>query len=457
MKRILITALITLAALSARGGDYASLYTDLPIPLTEPAKPEIPALTVSPADFGGIGDGVTSNTEAFAKAIGKLAKKGGGHLVVPAGIWLTGPISLKDHIDLHLERGAILLFSPDKAEFLDENGKVRGGIQASGRTDISITGEGIIDGNGKWWRAVKRGKVSDVEWNDYKRLGGSEADGGKLWYPFNLKNFGNIADDMKAQEKMRTHLIKISKCDRVLIQGVTIQNSPKFHIVPRESKNVIIDGVTVRCPWNAQNGDGIDLMYCSDVLVTGCTVDVGDDGICLKAGGGEAALQYGPCQRMLICDNTVFHAHGGFVIGSEFSAGVKDIVVRRNTFSGTDTGLRFKSAPGRGGRTERIFISDITMNDIRDQAIVFETTYVNMPVGVNAKAEATEKFLPEFTDIDITRVICRDARIGIRAGGNLQMIHGIRISDSTLFCTETTAEVDDPAMLELKKVNLLTY
>ena len=243
----------------------------------------------------------------------------------------------------------------------------------------------------------------------------------------------------------------------MLIQGVTIQHSPKFHIVPRESRNVIIDGVTVRCPWNAQNGDGIDLMYCSDVLVTRCTVDVGDDGICLKAGGGEAALQYGPCQRMLICDNTVFHAHGGFVIGSEFSAGVKDIVVCRNTFSGTDTGLRFKSAPGRGGKTERIFISDITMNDIRDQAIVFETTYVNAPVGVEGKAEATEKFLPEFTDIDITRVTCRDARIGIRAGGTLQMIHGIRISHSTLFCTENTADVDDPAMLELKKVNLLTY
>ena len=457
MKRIFFAAFIALTAFSARGGDYASLYKDLPVALTEPQKPAIPALTVSLTDFGGVGDGITSNTEAFGKAISRLTKKGGGHLVVPAGIWLTGPISLKDRIDLHLERGAIILFSPDKAEFLDDNGKVKGGIQASGRTDISITGEGVIDGNGKWWRAVKRSKMSDVEWKAYKHLGGSEADGGKLWYPFNLKHFSNIADDMKAQEKMRTHLIKISKCDRVLIQGVTIQNSPKFHIVPRESRNVIIDGVTVRCPWNAQNGDGIDLMFCSDVLVTRCSVDVGDDGICLKAGGGEAALQYGPCQRILICDNTVFHAHGGFVVGSEFSAGVKDIVVRRNTFSGTDNGLRFKSGPGRGGRTERIFISDITMNDIHDYAILFETTYVNAPVGVEGKAEVTEKFLPEFTDIDIARVICRDARIGIRAGGNLQMIHDIRISDSTLFCTDTTAEIDDPAMLKLKKVNLATY
>ena len=328
MKRILLTtALLLLGAGAARGGDFADLYRDLPVPMTEPEAPSIPALQVSLTDFGGVGDGITSNTEAFAKAISRLSKQGGGHLIVPAGIWLTGPISLKDRIDLHLERGAIVLFSPDKAEFVDENGKIKGGIQASKRKDISITGEGIIDGNGEWWRAVKRAKVSDVEWKNYLSLGGTQADGGKLWYPFQLKHFGDIAPDMKAQEKLRTHLVKLSGCERVLIQGVTIQNSPKFHLVPRECRNVIIDGVTVRCPWNAQNGDGIDLMYCSDVLVTRCTVDVGDDGICLKSGGGAAALQYGPCQRILVCDNTVFHAHGGFVIGSEFSAGIRDVVV----------------------------------------------------------------------------------------------------------------------------------
>lgn len=457
MKRILLMALLAVLPLAARGGDYAPLYENLPVALTEPATPVIPDLTVSLTDFGGVGDGVTSNTEAFAKAISKLNKQGGGHLTVPRGVWLTGPISLKDRIDLHLERGAIVLFSPDKAEFIDENGKVKGGIQASKRTDISITGEGIIDGNGEWWRAVKKGKVSDVEWKDYKRMGGVEADSGKLWYPFNLKQFGNVAPDMKAQEKLRTHLVKISNCERVLIQGVTIQNSPKFHLVPRECKDVIIDGVTVRCPWNAQNGDGIDLMYCSDVLVTGCTVDVGDDGICLKAGGGSSALKYGPCQRILITGNTVFHAHGGFVIGSEFSAGIQDVVVRDNTFSGTDTGLRFKSGPGRGGRTERMFISDITMSDIRDQAIVFETAYVNVAVGEQGQAAKTAQFLPDIQDIDIRRVTCRDARIGIAAKGTLQMIHDIRISDSILFCTETLSDIDDPAMLTLKDVRLLTY
>ena len=238
---------------------------------------------------------------------------------------------------------------------------------------------------------------------------------------------------------------------------MTVQNSPKFHIVPTRCKDVALIGVTVRCPWNAQNGDGIDLMFSRRVLVAGCTVDVGDDGICLKAGGGEKALPQGPVQDVLIVDNTVFHAHGGFVIGSEFSAGIRNVVVRRNTFSGTDTGLRFKSAPGRGGKTEKIYIEDITMSDIRDQAVVFETTYVDVPVGTEGKSEVTEQFLPEFTDIDIRRVTCRDARIGIKARGPVSMIHGIRISDSIFFCTETTSEIDDPAQVTLKNVQLLTW
>ena len=452
---ILLSTLLT--AFSAQGGDYAAYYKDLPAALEQPVAPQIPALTVSVTDFGGVGDGVTSNTEAFRKALSQLDKQGGGHLVVPAGIWLTGPISLKSKVDLHLEKGALILFSPDKKEFLDDKGKVKPGITASKRTDVSITGEGIIDGNGEWWRAVKRGKVSDVEWKDYKALGGTEADGGKLWYPFNLKHFENIAEDLKAQEKMRTHLIRFTDCERVLVEGVTVQNSPKFHIVPTRCKDVAIIGVTVRCPWNAQNGDGIDLMFSQRVLVAGCMVDVGDDGICLKAGGGANALPQGPVKDVLIVDNTVFHAHGGFVIGSEFSAGVQNVIVRRNTFSGTDTGLRFKSAPGRGGRTEQIIIEDIVMSDIRDQAVVFETTYVDVPVGRDGKLEKTQEFLPEFTDIDIRRVTCRDARIGIKAKGPLTMIHGIRISDSILFCTEQTADIDDPTMVKLENVRLLTY
>ena len=152
MKRLLwISALLTVA-ISAAAGDYAAYYYNLPAAVTgkmvEPQLPIIPDNSLSLTEFGGVGDGLTDNTDAFAKAISALAKQGGGHLVVPAGIFVTGPISLKDHIDLHLERNAMILLTPDRAAHL-KDGKAVPGITASKRTDVSITGEGIIDGNGE--------------------------------------------------------------------------------------------------------------------------------------------------------------------------------------------------------------------------------------------------------------------------------------------------------------------
>ncbi|MCR4852516.1 MAG: glycoside hydrolase family 28 protein [Prevotella sp.] len=467
MRRKLTLCGFLIAATFALAGNYANFYKDLPVTLSEPVAPTIPANTVNLKDFGGVGDGITSNTKAFAKAISALNKQGGGHLIVPSGIYLTGPISLKDNIDLHVERNAIILFSPDKLEFMERDEttgaitgtKARPGISASKRHNISITGEGVIDGNGEWWRGVKRSKVSDTEWKRFKAMGGTEADNGTLWYPFGLKHFDNIADSYKEQESMRTHLIRFTDCENVLVQGVTVQNAPKFHIVPQRCHNVIIDGVTVRCPWNAQNGDGIDLMQCRDVLIVNNMVDVGDDGICLKGGVGNEGLKHGPCENLLIENNTVFHAHGGFVIGSEFSGGMNNIVVRRNLFSGTDTGLRFKSGAGRGGKTSRIYISDIMMSDIVGEAIVFETTYADRPVGSSdaiTKPKA-EDFIPEFCDIHISNVTCRDAKTAISAHGTLDMIHDIYVSNSVFFYTNKDKDIEQEGMVKLSNVNFATF
>ena len=456
-KLCLAGILISLFAGMAWAGPYEKYYQNLPVPMNEPMLPTIPEYTVQLTDFGGVGDGVTDNTEAFTKAISALNKKGGGHLVVTAGIFVTGPIVLKDRIDLHLERNAMILLTPDRERHLI-NGKAQPGISASMRSDISITGQGIIDGNGEWWRGVKRSKVSDTEWNAYKQMGGTITPKGDLWYPFDLKAFPNVADTYEAQEKIRTHLVRFTDCERVLLRGVTLQNSPKFHFVPQRCQDVVIDGLTVRCMWNAQNGDGIDPSQCRNVLIVNNTVDVGDDGICLKGGAGAAGAENGPCENILIQDNTVFHAHGGFVIGSEFSGGMVNIVVRNNTFSGTDTGLRFKSAPERGGKTQNIWISDIYMSDIQGEAVVFETSYADRPVGRDdATAAETEDFLPNFQDIHIQNVVCRDARVGIKASGTLQMIHDITLKDCLFFYTEKASLVDDPGMLKLENVRFETY
>ena len=453
MKKYGITLLVScLLCGGVQAGDYAHLYQNLP----EPQAPQIPVTRVSLPDFGGCADGIGLNTDAFRKAISALEKQGGGHLDVPAGIWLTGPIGLKSRIDLQLDRGAIILFTPEKEAFL-KDGKMVPGITASKREDVSITGEGVIDGNGEWWRAVKRGKVSDTEWKDYLRMGGTVAEEGSLWYPFDLTHFPNVAPSYREQERLRTHLVRFTDCKRVLVQGVTLQNSPKFHLVPQRCQQVIIDGVTVRCPWNAQNGDGIDLMNSQDVLVTRCTVDVGDDGICLKGGAGEAGVKAGPCARILICDNTVFHAHGGFVIGSEFSGGMEDILVQRNVFSGTDTGLRFKSGPGRGGRTKNVVVSDIVMSDIRDEAVVFETVYQNASVGEAPDVARTQAFQPAFTGIRMSRITCRDARVAVAVRGTLATVFDNYLEDSTFFYSEQGALLPEEGMIRFSDVTLRTY
>ena len=447
MKRTLLTVL---------GALFAALLAAQPA-MPAPEKAVIPDKAVSLLDYGGVPDGITLNTQAFTKAINALVKQGGGHLNVPEGIFLTGPIGLKDGIDLHLERGAVILLSPDKKDFLNGD-SVRPGIYASKRHDVSISGEGIIDGNGAWWRAVKRNKVSDTEWKEFSKKGGTVSEDGSLWYPFGLKHYDNIAEDAQAQESLRTHLVRFTDCQRVSVTGVTLQNAPKFHLVPQRCTDVVIDGVTVRCPWNAQNGDGIDIMQCQRVHITRCTVDVGDDGICLKGGVGEKALKDGPCKDILIEYNTVYHAHGGFVIGSEFCGGMENIIVRHNTFSGTDTGLRFKSAPERGGKTSGIRISDIYMTDIKDEAIVFQCDYADRPAGrEDNQAAVSESFVPDFGDIVMERIVCRGCATGIRAQGELRMIHDITVKDATIFYNEKATDIADPQMIRLENVRLESF
>ena len=470
MKKLIVLAVVMVVGFaSALAADYGKYYQNLPVKMAQPLAPEISDYSVNIKDFGGVGDGLTLNTEAFAKAIKALDNKGGGHLVVPEGVWLTGLISLKDNIDLHLEKNAILMATPDRTQHFKVKDGVRDKkcsplISASKRKNVSITGEGTIDGNGAMWRPVKRSKVSDVEWKEFTEMGGTETEGGKLWFPFNLKHFENLAATPEAQEAMRTHLIRFTDCDRVLVSGVTIQNSPKFHLIPTRCTNVIVDGVTIRCPWNAQNGDALDISCCREVLLVNNTIDAGDDGICMKGGAGKKAAPDGPCENILIQDNTVYHAHGGFVIGSEYSNGMKNIVVRHNRFSGTDTGLRFKSGVGRGGKTEGIYISDIVMTDIKDGAIICEWSYADKKYSVRddegeVVVPKNAECVPEWSDIYISNVTCRGAKTAISAHGlpGYECLKNITIDNSTFFYTKKDKDIEAGAGVKLTNCRFASF
>jgi len=459
---LMIAAVLCVPAIFAErtASDYSTYYNNLPVEVAKVEKIEFPATTFILTDFGAIGNGVKLNTEAIQTAIDSLSAIGGGHLRVPQGIWLTGPFELKSNVDLHLERNAIIYFSPDKSLYVDPSPKatrVRACISAERCTNIGITGEGIIDGNGAQWRPVKVGKFSNTELNNIKKIGGVMRKDNSLWYPWDVRaGYDNIAATPEKQEKMRNDIFRVNRCKNILLQGVTFQNSPKFHVHPFNSENVILDGLTVRCPWNAQNGDAIDISDCHRVLIVNCTVDCGDDGICMKSGTPKKNAVNG-CEDILIAGNTVFHAHGGFVIGSESICGMKRIVVRDCSFAGTDIGLRFKSNVGRGGKCEDIYISGIMMTDIIDAAIHFECDYADRPAGADDnKAPEKVEFMPEFCDIHISDVVCENVPVGISANGvaGLRCVYDVTVDNSTFVYTEKPEKINrETAEITLRNVN----
>ena len=367
--------------------EFAYLYRNLPFDMEKVHRPQIPPRQISVADYGGVGDGVTLNTDAFAKAIDVLVENGGGRLVVPKGIWLTGPITLKDNIELHVTPDAVLLFSTDRSlypivetvfEGLDTR-RCLAPINADGAKNIAITGGGTIDGNGDSWRQVKKSKMAPSQWKELLKSGGFTNGKGDVWYPDSTSYRGSVVSDAfnvpqglttdeewnSVKTYLRPVLIGLKNCENVLLEDCLFQNSPCWNIHPLMCKNVIINNITVRNPWYSQNGDGLDVDSCEDVLVINSSFDVGDDAICIKSGKNEDGRRRArPCRNLIVDNCIVFHGHGGFVVGSEMSGGVQNISVTNCRFLGTDVGLRFKSCRGRGGVVENIHISDIVMMDI---------------------------------------------------------------------------------------------
>lgn len=411
-----ILMLVFCAVVNAQS-KYDVYYTDLPFEIEHVKPVKFPTATVKLPDFGAVGDGETLCTDAFKAAIDSLNRIGGGHLIVPKGTWKTGPIVLKSNIDLHLNRGAVILFSEDKTLYVipDKSGKPKDRadacIKASKCENVGITGYGTIDGQGFFWRPIKHKKVMKDPngaqiWNDALALGGVVKD--DIWYPFNLNNgIKNIGSNAEEQGNMRYHLINITDSKNVIVQGVTLKNSPKFHLVPTRIQNLIIDGVTVDCPWWAQNGDAMDIGNTQVCLVVNCKINCGDDGICMKGGVGDRGRDAGPNRDFLIQNDTVYRAHGGFVIGSEFSGGMQRMIVRNCLFDGTDIGLRFKSAPGRGGWCEDIICKDIIMKNIRENAIFFEAGYADKAVGRSATAgDNKESYFPDWANFTFQNITC---------------------------------------------------
>lgn len=462
-------ALLLVSSCGKQGGDeFAYLYENLPFKMERVARPVIPDLRVSVKDFGGVGDGVTLNTEAFAKAMKHLSDKGGGHLDVPAGIWLTGPIEILSNCDLHVTPNAVIIFDPDRDlypiiqtvfEGLDTR-RCESPVHAEGARNISITGGGVLDGSGEAWRMVKKSKLTDGEWRKLVASGGVVSRDGRIWYPdegfekatmFSNMNVpsADLTEEQWNEIKsfLRPNMVSLRNCENVLLEDCSFQNSPCWNVHPLMCKNLIVNRVNIRNPYYSQNGDAIDVDSCENVLITNSTFDAGDDGICIKSGkDADGRRRARPCKNLIVDNCTVFHGHGGFTVGSEMSGGVENIKVSNCRFLGTDVGLRFKSTRGRGGVVKNIYISDIYMKDIVADAILFDLFYggksaveaaAEKDETINVPAVPVDETTPAFRDIYINNVCCNGAARAMLFNGLPEMpVTNINVSDCTITADE---------------------
>lgn len=459
---------------AANAGNYDALYEGLQFEMPKIDRPVFPSRAVSLTDFGAVADGVSLNTKAFADAIDYLSSRGGGTLNVPAGVWLTGPIVLKSNINLHLDGGALITFSGDDSLYETkyvvyegfEAWRTQSPITGENLENIAITGEGVIDGNGGMWRPVKRDKMSGAEWKNLTAKGGIVVDD-RTWYPsqsyidgmeYSQKSDRDRAaltkeEAARIKRYLRPVMIQLVKCRNVFLQGVTFQNSPAWNVHPLMCENLIVDGVFIKNPFFAQNGDGLDVESCRNVIIYRSTLDVGDDAICLKSGKDEAGRKRGiPTENVIVRDCRVYHGHGGFVVGSEMSGGVTNVSVADCQFIGTDVGLRFKSTRGRGGVVKNIYIDNVNMLDISGDAITFDLYYwvKNAPAAIPPVDETT----PQFRDIYINDVTSFRSGKALKFNGIPEMpIENIHVTNS-VFTAREGGLLSESKGIELRNVTI---
>jgi polygalacturonase len=274
--------------------------------------------------FGAVPDGMSSCTKAFCEAVRTCGEAGGGTVYVPSGKFLTGPIRLKSNMNLHLDSGAVLIFCNDITRYPVTESGYTSCISAENEENVSITGRGTLDGQGAFW------------WES--------SNNHEIMYP-------------------RPKLVRFQNCRNVLVEGVTLTNSPSWTVNPICCENVTVDKITIINPADSPNTDGVNPESCKNVHISNCHIDVGDDCITLKS-GTEDTLYRVPCENITITNCTMVHGHGAVVIGSEMSGDVRNVTISNCVFEGTDRGIRMKSRRGRGGVVEDIRVSGIIMKNV---------------------------------------------------------------------------------------------
>jgi polygalacturonase len=380
-------------------------------------------------ESGAKGDGKTLDTAAIQKTLDDCGKAGGGTVRFPAGTYLSKPIVIRSSsTTVQLDAGATLLATDDFADFAgSRSNSFFPFVSGKNLHDLTITGQGTIDGSGaKWWIPAEAAR---------------------------LKTPGYTLP--------RPNLVVLTGCTNLHVENITLQNSPKFHLVPTDCDGVIISNVTVLAPAGAANTDAIDPTACRNVVITKCHIDVGDDNVAIKAGRAMPGRPFA-CDNILVTDCTCLHGHG-ISIGGETAGGVRNVTVRNCTFENTENGIRIKSQRGRGGIVENISYSDITMKNVFP-AITLTSYYMSNSSGdakqqsepIKDTAQAVTAGTPIFRNIHIKNLTATSSKAaGIIIGLPESLISDVTLENVQITAATTGLKIQNAKGIQFKNVQII--
>ena len=391
MKKKLNKLFLLVILLFSNGYDtglYAQGWDQLNEIVSSITLPEFPDQTFNIIDYGAVGDGITDCTDAFKNAIDKCSKNGGGKVIVPEGVFLTGSIHLKSNINLHISENAVVKFSKDKNKYLPVVFTRWEGVEcmnfspliyAYEQENIAITGKGILDGlgsNENWW-SWKGNKVSG--WEEGMPRQKESRD----------KLFEMAENNIPPEERifgdgyyLRPNFVQPYKCKNVLIEGVTFKDSPMWFIHPVLCENVSVINVTVE--GLGPNNDGCNPESSKNVLIKGCYFDTGDDCIAIKSGRNNDGRRVNVPSENIVVQNCIMkEGHGGVVIGSEISGGVKNVFAENCEMSSPnlERAIRIKTNSIRGGVIENIFARNIAVGEVSEAVLKINFYYEEGDAG----------------------------------------------------------------------------
>ncbi|MEO7309979.1 MAG: glycoside hydrolase family 28 protein [Chitinophagaceae bacterium] len=398
--------------------------------------------------YGAKKDSSVIATVAITKAIDAAFKAGGGTVYFPAGKYLTGPIHLKSNITIYIDAGAELNFSDNFDDYLPMVESRYEGMDvisfsplfyAYKAENIAIKGRGKINGHGKKWWDYVEGWKDNLPRNKWQKIFDS------------LNKNIQLPDDPRQIKRgfLRPPFIQPMYCKNILIEGIYITNSPFWTVNPEFCENVTVNAVTINNP-HSPNTDGINPESCKYVHISNCHISVGDDCITIKSGKDvQGRTKAMPAENYTITNCTMLNGHGGVVIGSEMSGGVKKIVISNCIFDGTDRGIRIKSARGRGGVVEDIRVDNIVMKNIHEQAIVLDMEYAKVPV------EPLSERTPQFRNIRFSNITAYTNQAMYINGIEEMPVQEVSLND-VVFEAETGITIKNAKDIELHNLRVNT-